>query len=93
MSTDAQLNPPQSPRPLPRRGKSSALQQAVAIQRNLYRIAIDTTLPPKDCASAALAWERLEERKRILRGRPMPGSLRPVSEKKTKNKPTVIEPT
>lgn len=25
------------------------------------------------------AWERLEDRKRILRGKPLPGSLRPVS--------------
>lgn len=32
---------------------------------------------PSARAQAANAWEKIEERKRILRGAPLPGSLRP----------------
>jgi hypothetical protein len=48
-----------------------------------------TVLPEPDPKAAAVvsqlakAWDILEERKRILRGRPLPGSLRP-KEPKTK---------
>jgi hypothetical protein len=34
-------------------------------------------LAARDLSSLALAWERLEERLRVLRGRPLPGSLKP----------------
>jgi hypothetical protein len=69
------------------------LKQILAMQANLYRIAIDTNLDPKHCAQASLAWERLEERKRILKGRPMPGSLKPESPKAKRRVASVVEPT
>lgn len=41
---------------------------------------------PAARAQLARAWEAIEERKRILRGRPLPGSLKPEP-KKAKPKP------
>jgi len=38
--------------------------------------------PTKELAALACAYERLEERKRVLRGTPLPGSFRPVSKRK-----------
>lgn len=69
-----------------------ALSQIIAMQANLYRIAVDSSLEPKECAQAALAWERLEERKRILRGKPMPGSLRPEPKAKHRTRSVLPQP-
>ncbi len=57
----------------------AAKAQAVAIQRVLLADALNTELQPKDRAIAARAWVDLEETKRKLSMKPLPGSLRPVS--------------
>lgn len=43
-------------------------------------------LEPKDLASLTAAWEKLEERKRILRMKPLPKAI-DVQEKKSKAQP------
>lgn len=77
-----------------RPGRHRALAQALRMQEVLY----DQVLSPKgsaaDKASAARAWDALEERKRILRGRPLPGSKRPVPDApKPKASRTLLPPT
>jgi hypothetical protein len=63
------------------------------MQDVLYAFITSPDVIPKDAASCTLAWERLEERKRILRGKPMPGSLKPESPKPKRKTPSVVEPT
>jgi hypothetical protein len=62
--------------------KTKALTQLYAMQEVLETSVLAPTTPPKEQAQCACAWERLEERKRILRRIPLPGSLRPNPEKK-----------
>ena len=57
--------------------KTKALSQCYALQDLLFGAAHDPGCSKPDLAKLSLAWERLEERKRVLRGRPLPGSLRP----------------
>lgn len=63
---------------------SEPYHKAVALQRAMASIALDGTVNAGLRAKAALAWERLEERKRILKGKPLPGSMRPEPAKKPK---------
>ena len=55
----------------------SAYYDALALQSVMLACVNDPDASYADKAKAALAWERLEERKRILRNRPLPGSLKP----------------
>jgi hypothetical protein len=71
---------------------SKALKQCYDLQDVLFSAANQVECSRSDLARLSLAWERLEERKRILRGRPLPGSYRPEKEKPKRSKPTVIEP-
>src|SRR6266705_4135349 len=69
-----------------RPGRRESLHAILEMQRVLLRIVTkkrpnDATIP-----RAALAWERLEDRKRIIRGKPLPGSLKPVAPSKRKEK-------
>jgi len=53
------------------------------------------TIPIRARAASALAqlaaaWERLDRQKRIIRGKPLPGSLRPSAEPKRKPKSTPL---
>ena len=57
--------------------KTKSLTQLYGMQAVLNVAVLDPTTPTKEKAQCALAWEHLEERERILRGRPLPGSLRP----------------
>lgn len=75
-----------------RKAGPKPIAQIIAMQANLYRIAVDSSLPPKDCSQAALAWERLEERKRILKGVPNPGSLKPEPKGKAKRPVQMLGP-
>lgn len=54
---------------------------AVAVAKRLQRLIVDAAIKPdvkpNDLASLARAWDVLEERKRILRGVPLPGSFQP----------------
>ncbi|MBI4664441.1 MAG: hypothetical protein HY735_37085 [Verrucomicrobia bacterium] len=56
---------------------SKALKQCYDLQDLLFSAANDKACSKADLSRLACAWERLEERKRILRGRPLPGSLKP----------------
>ena len=56
--------------------------QLLAMQDALYTDALRPGTDPADRASCARAWETLEERKRIMRGRPLPSSLKPTDTKR-----------
>jgi hypothetical protein len=58
-------------------GRRGAVLQLLGMQRVLVADALNPETTPAARAQVARAWEVLEERKRILRGRPLPGSLRP----------------
>ena len=58
-----------------------AYKQLFEMQSVLHKATVDDSTPAKDKAACARAWETLEERKRILRGRPLPGSLKPTVKK------------
>lgn len=75
---------------------SSMTHQQVAIRNRMvtepYRVAVemqrlladDVRSPdtrPSDRAKCVLAWDKLEDRKRILKGKPLPGSQRPEKPK------------
>lgn len=66
--------------------------QCLELQSLLYDSAHDPSVGKDTLARLALAWERLEERKRILKGKPLPGNLRPV-EPKRKGRKTGISIT
>lgn len=56
---------------------SKALTQCYALQDLIFSAANDPKCEKIDLSRLALAWERLEERKRVLRRVPLPGALRP----------------
>lgn len=62
-------------------GRSKTLRQCYALQDLVFNAANERGIQKPDLAKLALAWERLIERQRILRGKPLPGSLRPSSGK------------
>ncbi len=66
---------PSAPKTRPKR--STAYLEALAMQKSLLEAATDPDVPAGYRAQCARAWECLEERKRILRGKPLPGQLRP----------------
>lgn len=67
------------------------------MQRSLLKAATDERVPAGYRAQCARAWDCLEERKRILRNKPLPGQLRPdLEQKKKKPKawtPGLLDPT
>ena len=65
------------PEPKPKRPRNTPLKQAVAMQAVLYQDIMSPDTRPSDRAQLARAWDTLEERKRVLRGKPLPGSLKP----------------
>lgn len=65
-----------------------AITEVLDMQHLIYVQSTQTDLKPKDRAALAKAWDTLEERKRILRGKPLPGSLKPIAKSKRKT----IEP-
>jgi len=48
---------------------------ALAMQRVLEKRINDPDCPDSDKARLVVAWDKLEDRKRILRNKPLPGSL------------------
>jgi hypothetical protein len=60
-----------------RPGRRNALRQALELQRRVYEDAIKPDVRAADLAQLVRGWDTLENRKRILRGRPLPGSLKP----------------
>jgi hypothetical protein len=75
-----------------RPGRRHALRQALQIQERVYEESLKSGVKPSDLAQLARAWDCLEERKRILRGRPLPGSLKPEKLKRNAKPPWLAEP-
>lgn len=67
--------------------------EAKRIQKLLLSDIENGKTKPTTRATLARAWCELEERKRILRGRPLPGQLRPVAPAKPKRRrqPPILE--
>jgi len=64
-----------------RPGRRNSLRQALQIQQRVFDEGMKSGVTPGALAQLARAWDILEERKRILRGRPLPGSLKPEKPK------------
>ena len=60
-----------------RLSRASKVRQILELQQVLYNTTVDEQTKPLERASCARAWEVLEERLRILRGKPLPGQLQP----------------
>jgi hypothetical protein len=60
---------------------SKALKQCYDLQDLIFAAANNAECSRVDLARLSCAWERLEERKRVLRGRPLPGTLKPEKRK------------
>ena len=74
----------------------SAYSDAVEMQRVLKADVLDPTADRRERAQAALAWERLEERKRILKMRGLPKSIdttKQVRGRRSVQAPAISEPT
>lgn len=67
-----------------------AYSEAIEIQATLKADIDSSETTPAARAQLARAWDTLEERKRILRNRPLPGSLKPEPKSKTKRKAQAI---
>lgn len=68
-----EMLPKPSPKSRPRTPK--AFTQAVVLQKLLMNDALSKKINPKDRALLVAAWDKLEERKRILRNKPL---LKPI---------------
>ena len=60
-----------------RNGRLKPRTQILRMQASLLESATDRSVPPHIRAAAARAWDVLEERIRIIDGKPLPGQLRP----------------
>ena len=59
------------------RGRQSDRKQLVAMQHSLFNLVQDAAVPAHVRAACARAWSDLQERKRVVDGKPLPGQLRP----------------
>ena len=66
-------------------GRRGTLHQILDMQRVLVQDALNEKTPANVRAQVARAYCELEERKRILRGKPLPGSLKPERRKSAGN--------
>jgi hypothetical protein len=60
-----------------RPGKRNSLRHLLELQRSVFAAATKEGVEPRELAQLAGAFVRLEDQKRILKGRPLPGSLKP----------------
>jgi hypothetical protein len=70
-----------------RKGIDGEYTTALRIQRVISQTILEGNegqqpVKPADLAALARAWDILAERKRILKGRPLPGSLKPTTPRK-----------
>ncbi len=65
-------------------GGKKFYRQLLQMQDVLFTATLNPEADLKDKAACARAWEQLEERKRIMRGKPLPGSHRPELPRKAK---------
>src|SRR5262245_45048131 len=62
------------------------LQALVAMQQTLFGLVQNPEVAPHIRAQGARAWSDLQERKRVLDGKPLPGMLRPELEQAKRRK-------
>jgi len=69
-----------------------AYRQAHEMQQVLYQIVMDDKATPSVKASCARVWTLLQDTRRVIRGKPLPGHLRPELEqkRKAKNRPSAL---
>ena len=62
------------------------------MQQTLFELTQDAKVMPHIRAACARAWSDLQERKRVLDGKPLPGQLRPDLQqvKERKRKPSLL---
>lgn len=79
--SDSQMAIVDAPRKAHRLCPNAKLSQrhAIEMQLVLHEIVTSKAGKPLELASCARAWSDLEERKRILRGKPLPGAFKPVA--------------
>jgi hypothetical protein len=88
----AAIVPPQQPVTDPpaatpqRRGTNRDRTQLLKMQQTLFELTQDKSVMPHIRAACARAWSDLQERKRVLDGKPLPGILRPDLEQPGANK-------
>ena len=74
-----------------RKGPRNARAMFVEVQQLLLKDIRDPKTTPANRAKCAQALEKLEERLRILNGKPLPGQLRPdLDQKKSKRRPAIL---
>jgi hypothetical protein len=68
-----------------------AHKQAHQMQQVLYQIVIDDKTTPSVKASCARVWTLLQDTRRVIRGKPLPGHLRPdLEQRRRSRKPTLL---
>jgi hypothetical protein len=77
-----------------KRNRHPDLSQATTIRQLTYSALQQPDLSPGDLSRLVHAWDKIQERIRILRGKPLPGFLRPEKVGKKKVAPAMrSEPT
>jgi hypothetical protein len=89
---DQNPSTPPANTPKPRRGPRRDRNQLLAMQQTLFELTQDKSVMPHIRAACARAWSDLQERKRVLDGKPLPGQLRPdlAQVKERKRKPSLL---
>lgn len=75
-----------------RPGRRTALRQALELQERVFAEGIKLEVKPMELAQLARAWDCLEDRKRIIRGHPLPGSLKPEKRQSRGADQKAVEP-
>jgi len=69
------------------KGQKGDRQALVALQRDLWKRSLNKRTPSHIAAQCARAWRDLQDMKRIMDGKPLPGQLRPdLVQKQNKRK-------
>jgi|ERR1051325_3681576 len=77
--------PTVTPTPNPRdryRGPKADRMTLLALQRSMFDLAQNPAIPAHIRAQCARTWRDLQETKRIIDGKPLPGQLRPDLEQR-----------
>jgi hypothetical protein len=74
------------------RGQKGDRQALVQLQRDMWKRSQDPKTPAHIAAQCARAWRDLQDMKRIMDGKPLPGQLRPDLQqvKQNKRKPSLL---
>lgn len=70
-------------------GPRTALSQAIQLQKLIFKDATNPKTDKMERAQLTQAWDRLEERKRILRMTPKPAAQRVAAKERPARRPTV----